>query len=593
MQRRSSHDDFEKEIKSHLDLEAEEQSRTDVANSEAERRARIAFGNVRQVSEDVRSVYRSRAVEDAWQDVRFGARVLRKNPGFTIVAALTLALGIGANTAIFSVIEAVMLRALPFSDSDQLVRIYSTKDGVLIGGNRNPGGPSAMDVQDFARGNHTFQQMVEYDHWRKNVSFGEGRAEPEQMRIGLVPAAYFQVLKIQPVMGRLFTAEECQTGKNYVAAISAQLWKTRFDSDPSILGRKIRINDELYTIVAVMPDIVPPWMEGHSGGDASAIHVWTPFVDTNSFTEAARGDRGDFALGRMKPGVTLEQAQADLAVIASQLAATYPIDHGIGVRIERLSDTRVTNLRPMLYLLTAAVGLILLIACVNLANLLLARNTVRERELALRGALGAERGRLVRQLLVETLLLALVGGGLGLVFAQAGVGALKAMQPERLPQLASIGVDWRVIAFTAAVALLTSAIFGLGPALAGTRMNLVETLKLGTRSGTSGTSTQRMRSALVIVEMAMSLMLLVAASLLVQSILRLERQQLGIRQDHVLKGHFYIPPVRYTDVGAITRFSDQFGDKVRALPGVVDASVTTLFPPDNGWTQMLGIPGHP
>lgn len=586
-------DDYEREIEAHLELEAQEQSRPASSGSEAKSRARAAFGNVMKASEEVRGIYRSRRAEDLWQDVRFGLRMLGKSPGFTAVAALTLALGIGANTAIFSVIEAVMFRGLPFPASDQLVRIYSTRDGVPIGGIANPGGPSAMDIEDFAKANHTFEQMVSYDHWRKNVSFVDGASQPEQMRVGLVAAAYFQILRIEPLLGRLFTAEEDQAGKNYVAAISTQLWKTRFNADPGILGRKIRINDELYTIVAVMPDVVPPWMEGHSGGDATAIHVWTPFIYTNALTEGARGARGDFALGRLKPGVTLKQAQADLAAIAARLAATYPVNRGIGVSIERLAETRVRNLRPMLYLLVGAVSLILLIACVNLANLLLARNTVRERELALRGALGAERGRLVRQLLVETMLLSMLGGGIGLLLAELGVDGLKRMQPANLPQLLTIAVDWRVLVFIAPVALATSLIFGLGPALTGSRVNLVESLKLGMRSGTAGSGAQRMRSALVIVEMAMSLMLLIAASLLVQSILRLERQQLGIRKDHVLKGHFYMPPVRYPDAGAITRFSDRFGDQVRATPGVIAASVTTLFPPENGWTQMLGIPGRP
>jgi predicted permease len=239
------------------------------------------------------------------------------------------------------------------------------------------------------------------------------------------------------------------------------------------------------------------------------------------------------------------------------------------------------------------VSLILLIACVNLANLLLARNSVRERELAMRAALGAGIGRLVAQLLAETLLLALIGGGVGLVLARMGVASLARMRPDNLPQLDATGVNWRVLMFTVAVSLVTSLVFGLGPALTGARLNPVNALRLGSRSGTAGSQAQRMRNILVVVEVAMSLMLLVGASLLVQSILRLERQQLGIRQDHLLTGHFYLPGVRYPDSGAITRFSDQFADRVRTLPGVLEASVTTIYPPDYNWMQMLGIPGRP
>jgi predicted permease len=240
-----------------------------------------------------------------------------------------------------------------------------------------------------------------------------------------------------------------------------------------------------------------------------------------------------------------------------------------------------------------AVSLILLIACVNLANLLLARNSARERELAMRAALGAGRGRLVRQLLVETLLLSVIGGALGLLLARGSVTALTRMHPEGLPQLSSLTVDGRVLVFTLAVSLLTALLFGLVPAFTGARLNLVEALKLGSRTTTSGSGAQRMRRALVVTEMAMSLMLLVGAGLLVQSIVHLQRQRLGIRKDHLLTGHFYLPGVRYPDSGAITRFCDHFGDLVRALPGVVEASVTTIYPPTYNWTQMLTIDGHP
>jgi predicted permease len=588
-ERRDRQKELNRELESHLELEAEEQIDSGLSAEEARYAARRAFGNTALIQEDVRAIWNMVWLERFAGYGKYAARSLRKNPGFTVIAMLTLALGIGANTAIFSAIDAVMLRPLPFPAADQLVRIYSTKNGIPIRGTSAAGGPSVLDMQDFAQNSHSFQKMVAYDAWRKNVSFGNS-AEPQQMRVGLVPAAYFEVLEIQPIMGRLFTAEENQEGKNYVAAISAWLWRERFAGDKAILGQKIRINDELYTIVAVMPDVIPEWMESTRVGP---IEVWTPFAFPDALSESSRGARGDFALARMKPGVSLEQAQSDLATIAARLAAQYPVDEGIGVAVKRLSDTRVGTLRPMLFLLMGAVSLILLIACVNLANLLLARNSARQRELAVRTALGAGRAELVRQLLAETLLLSLIGGAVGLALAQVGLASLARMHPADLSQLDSIGIDWRVLAFTLLVSLTSSFLFGVGPALTGSRLNLVDALKQGGRSGAAGRPAQRVRNLLVMTEMAMSLMLLVGATLMVRSIMALEHQRLGIRQDHLLKGHIYIPGVHYRNSRAIARFCDDFAARVRALPGVIDATVTTVYPPNNGWTQMLNIPGHP
>jgi putative ABC transport system permease protein len=523
------------------------------------------------------------------QDFRFGLRILLKSPAFAAVAILTLALGIGANTAIFSVIETVMFQPLPFPGAGRIVRVYETQNGQRVGGDAN--GPSPMDMRDFAQANRTFDDMVVYDTWRKNVSFAGIQAAPEQMYVGLVSGKYFDALGIKPIMGRLFTEQESYVGKNYLAAISTRIWRARYASDPAILGRKVLINDEPYTIIGVVPDVVPEWMDGRD------VQIWTPLkfadVSGDQWTEVGRRGRGWYSLGRIKPGVSLEQAQADLTTIAAALAAAHPVDNGIGVALEKLSETRADNLRPMLLLLMGAVSLILLIACVNLANLLLARNRVRERELAMRAALGAGRARLVSQLLAETLLLGLLGGGAGLLLARVGVQALAAMHPQDMPQLASLGIDWRVLLFTLFVSLATAVIFGLGPALTGTRLNLVETLKLGAGTTTAGSGAQRMRNILVVTEMAMSLMLLVGAGLLVQSIWRLQRQQLGIRHDHLLTGHFYLPPVHYPDAGAIVRFSDQFADRIRALPGVTEATITTIWPPTYNWTQMFEIPGRP
>ena len=586
--RRNREEEFKRELEAHLELETQEQQGSGVTPQEAHYAARRAFGNTTLVQEDVRGVWNAIWLERFTRDVKYAARSLRKSPGFAAVAVLTLALGIGANTAIFSAINALMLQPLPFSAADQLVRIYSIQNG-MFNTFANPDGPSALDVRDFAQRSRSFQNMVAYDTWAKNVSFGESTGQPEQMAVGLVPAAYFEILDVRPIIGRFFSEDENQEGKNYVAAISAQLWRNRFDGDPSVLGRKIRINGEPYSIVAVMPDVIPTWVEPGRHSE-----IWTPFpYSPDLWSERGRGERGYAVLARLKPGVSLEQAQADLSVIAAALAAEHPVDEGVGVAVKRLADSRVGALRPMLYLLMGAVSLILLIACVNLANLLLARNSTRQRELAVRAALGAGRGGLVRQLLAETLLLSLIGGAVGFACAEIGLRALARMRPENLPQLASVGIDCRVLTFTLLVSLVTSLLFGLAPAFLGTRLDLVDALKQGGRSGSPGRSSQRVRNLLVITEMAMCLMLLVGASLLVRSIMRLQGQNLGIRQDHLLRGRIYLPPVRYTNPGVRTRFCDDFATRVRALPGVMDATVTTVYPPINGWTQMLVIPGHP
>jgi len=520
--RESREDDLRRELETHLELEAEEQQGSGLSREDADHAAQRAFGNATSVAEDVRESWGPDWIDKFRRDLRYGARTLRKSPGFTLVAVLTLALGIGANTAIFSAIDALMLRPLPFSAPDELVRVYSIKGGVSDTF-ANPNGPSVLDVRDFAQRSHSFQKMVAYDTWRKNVRFGGSPGEPEQMRVGLVPAAYFEVLDVRPIIGRLFTDEENQEGKNYVAAISVQLWKNRFASDPAILGRKIRINGESYTVVAVMPELIPEWVES---GRLDSVEVWTPFAFSDVWSESARGGRGYLALGRLKPGVSLNQAQADLSVIADALAAEHPVDQGVGVAIKKLADTRVGSLRPMLFLLMGAVSLILLIACVNLANLLLARNAARQRELALRSALGSARGGLIRQLLAETLLLSFLGAAAGLVLAKIALESVAGIHPPDLPQLASVGIDWRVVTFTLCVSLVTALLFGLAPALTGTRVNLVDVLKQGGRSTSMGRSGKRMRDILVATEMAMSLMLLVGASLLVQSIISLQHQSL-------------------------------------------------------------------
>src|SRR6266481_739590 len=522
------------------------------------------------------------------KDVRYAARKLQSNKGFTTIAVLTLALGIGTNTAMFSILNAVMLSPLPFKNPDRLVRIYTTKAQVVIG-------PSALDARDFGNLSSTFEQVVAYDIWRKNVSGMAGEIQAEQLAVGLVPAEYFRILGVNPVMGRFFTAEENELGKHHVAALNYSFWQSHFNGDREVLGKTIRINNEPYTIVAVMPDVIPEWMEiPHK-----VPQVWTPFVPYPGIWEADhRGDRNFSVLGRLKPNVTLQEAKTDLSRIAANLSQEYPLDRGWGADLEKLSDTRVGSLRPVLFLLTGAVGLLLLIACANLTNLLLARNSFRYREIAMQTALGASKWVLMRQLLTETMLMALIGGILGTGLAWAGCRMLERMHPSKLPQLSSINMDVTVLIFALGLSLLTSLIFGILPSLSATKVNLTNALKDSGRSSTSGSSRQYGRRLLATAEMAFAVMLLIAAGLVIQSLLKFQLQQPGFQVDHLLTAHLFLPSTRYPQPEKITQFANDLQRRVQALPGVQEVSIASepgLPDPGytaNGWTQKFTLPGH-
>ncbi len=521
------------------------------------------------------------------QNFRFAVRQLRKSSGFTAIAGFTLALGIGASTVIFAVLDTVLLRPIPFSHPDRLVRIFSTKPAEVTG-------PSPLDLRDFASLNHTFEKMAVYDVWRKNVSLDSGSIEPEQMRVGLVPGEYFEVLGVKPLMGRFFKDEENRWGNNLVAIISYDFWQTRFHGDRSILGKTVRINDERYAIIGVTPGEVPDFWIGTPPGKTE---IWTPFVpyvDSNSsvWKESARGDRGWGAIGRLKPGVTLEEAQADLARIAGSLATQYPADHSVGVKLQALQEDRVRDLRPMLRLLMGAVLLILFIACSNVANLLLARNSARTREIAVRTALGARASTVLRQFAAENLALGLLGGILGSGLAWCGCATVARIHPAQLPQLSGMQVDSRVLAFALCISVLSSLVFGTVPAVMGLKVSPAEAFRGDSRTNTGSKSRKRLGRLFVVSEMAFAVMLLIGTGLLMQSLFRLQNQRTGFRPDHILRTHLYLPRVRYPDVISITRFCDQYVTQVRALPGVIDATVSAASPPVDEWKQHFTIDGR-
>jgi len=515
-------------------------------------------------------------------DLRYAIRQLRKSPGFTILVLGTLALGIGASTAMFGVLNAILLRPLPFREPDRLVRVLSAQNGRV-------GGPSPLDVRDFAAANHTFEKIVAFDVWRKNVSISNGSTEPEQRPVGLVPAAYFEVLDIKPLFGRLFTEEEQHWGNQFEVIISYGFWQGKFHGDPSVLGKSVRINDEPYTIIAVMPPHLPAWWFKGPHGE---IELWAPFTPYPTlWDETSRGNRDFSSIGRLKEGVTVAQAQADLERIAANLAARYPADHAVGVLLRRLQEDQEGGLRPTVLLLMGAVILILLIACSNIANLLLARNSRRTREIAVRVAIGAAKWVLVREFVIENLTLGLLGGTLGCALADGGCALIVRFHPRQLPQLATVNIDLAVLVFGFAISVLSSLVFGTLPAWLGLHVNPSDAFKEGGRTTTS--TSQRFGRLFVASEMALAVMLLVGTGLLTRSLLRLQDQQPGFRVDHLMRTHLFLPSVRYPQPAAITRFCDEYAARVRQLPGVTDAVISAAYPPDDEWMQPFTIAGRP
>jgi putative ABC transport system permease protein len=594
--RRSNEDELDEEILAHLAIEAKQRVEAGETPEQAEHSARREFGNVGTVKEVTRGMWGllqgAHRFESLTQDLRYAGRGVRRTPGFAITAILILGLGIGANAVIFRMVDAALLRPLPFPESDRLVCIRSTENGMPVGS------PSALDMRDFAAGARSFEGLVVYDHWRKNVSGILGSSQAEEMVVGLVPGNYFKLLRIQPIVGRLFSEGESVYGNHYVAIISSRFWQERFGGDSGILSKTLRINGETYSIVGVVPDVIPGWMDETT----APIRLWTPFASQNAWSEAGRGGRDNSSLARLKPGVSYEKAGVELATMAARLAQEHPVDQGIGAVLQPLADTRAGPVRPILIMLSAAVAMVLVIACANLASLLLARNSARSREMAVRAALGAGRPRLLRQLLLEALILALAGAvaGLGLASA-AGLALARVNGSASLPytsasnvlgQFSSAVPDLRIVLFALGVSLITAVLFGVAPAFTGTRVSLSDTLKEGSRSGAVGVGRQHFRRVLVIAEIALSLVLVCGAGLLTQTMARLLRQNPGFRPDHLLIAHMYVPPARYPDSDAISRFCDSFGRRVRGLPGVLDASVATGYPPTIGWQQMFTIPGQ-
>ena len=504
-----------------------------------------------------------------WQDLRYGVRMLVKSPGFTFVAVVALALGIGANTAIFSVVNAVLLRPLPFVNAEQLVKVY---------GGRARGGTgytpvSYPDFADYKKQAQSFDRVASYS--LAGTTLMSGGDEPERLDGAVVSAELFPMLDAKPALGRVFSAEEDQPGAAPVIVLSYGLWQRRFNSDPKISGQEIIIGGRTATVLGVMPaDFKFPVQ-------AERVDYWSPLSSDPGIAPllTARGMRFLPVIASLKPNITLRQAEAEMNTLASQLAAQYPeTNTGGSVHLESLHEDLVGDIRPALLVLLGAVGFVLLIACANVANLSLARAAARSKEIAIRTALGASRMRVVRQLLTESLLLSLCGGALGLMLALWGVDLLIALSPPDVPRLAEIGIDARVLVFTLGVSILTGIVFGIAPALQISKHDLNESLKEGGRGSTEGLRRNRVRSLLVVSEVALSLMLLVGAGLLIKSFLRLLETNPGYDTEHVLAADIALSRTRYPEPTQQAAFFQQAIQRVASLPGVEAVGVTNLLP---------------
>lgn len=500
-------------------------------------------------------------MQTLWLDLRYGARMLVKQPGFTVIAVLTLALGIGANAAMFSVINAVMLRPLPFYEPDRLAMIW--EDASFIGFPQDT--PAPGNFADWKAQSQTFEDMAA----RGNRSFNlAGDGEPEKLQAYEVTANFFPLLGVKPALGRNFSPEEDQPGAPKVAIISHNLWQNRYGADPAILNRNILLNDEPYTVIGVMP-------ANFQFGE-SFINLWTP-IAFSSQDLANHGDHYLNVVGRMKPGVTLEQANADIRTIMKRIGERFPDEAGrLGVTVVGLHEQLVGKMGQVLWLLLGAVAFVLLIACANIAGLLLSRSAARQKEMAVRVALGAGRWAIVRQLLTEGVLLSGIGGALGLLLADWTFALLKLLVPSGMSRAVVLELDARVLLFALGVSLLAGVLFSLIPAWQASKVDLSITLKQG---GSSSVSEQRrLLNVFVAGELALSLVLLVGAGLLIQTLYRLQSHYFPLQAESVLTARTALPENKYREPAKRVAFYDQVLARVQSLPGVVSAGYSTTVP---------------
>jgi putative ABC transport system permease protein len=579
--------DIDREMRSHLELQVDANIRAGMSATEARAHALRSFGNVNKAVDDAYDVKGGGRFETVMQDARYGVRMLTKHKAFTAVAVTTLALGIGANTAIFSVVNELLLRPLPYRDAERIVMLWEvTPEG------RHQNTTSRANFRSWRDQSSSFEQMAAFTDQRVNLT---GAGEPEELSVQFATPQLFKVLGVDPILGRSFLPDDDGPGKTPVAVLSYPLWQRRFGGQSNIVGQQITLNGEKFSIIGVMPASFQFHIK-HRSGTGRPAELWTILPMPIG---GGANERGRFlsVVGRLKDGVTLDQAGVELRTIEARLSDEVPqFNKNYSTEVLPLRDQFFGNVRRPLWLMLGAVGFVLLIACANVANLLLSLATSRQKEIALRAALGARRVRITRQLLTESLLLALFGSVLGLVFAWLGIKALIAISPRDLVSLQSVGLNVTVLLWTLGVSVLTGLIFGLAPALHISRLDLNDSLKEGGKSESAQAGgSRRLRSALVVSEIALAVVLLASAGLLIKSFVRLQQVDRGFNTDNILTMVVRLPDAAYSQDPQIVNFFGQALEHVRSLPSVRSAGMINFLPLYGGLGSATGfkIEGRP
>ncbi len=563
-------EDIDREMRAHVELQVEANIRAGMSPAEAREQAARSFGNVNRAVDAAYDVKGGGMFETLAQDVRYGARVLLKHKTFTSIAVLTLGLGIGANTAIFSVVNELLLRPLPYRDAQRIVMLWEiTPEG------RHQNTTSRANFRAWRDQSTSYQHIAAFSDQRLTLT---GDGEPEEISSQLVIPDFFKALGVDPILGRTLLAEDGEPGSPLVAVLSYDLWQRRFGGQASVIGHPINLSGYKFEIVGVMPRNYQFHIK-HRSGSGRPAEIWIALpMPTGSVGE----DRGRFlsVVARLKDGVTPDQAAAELRTIEARLADETPeFNKNYSAEVLPLREQFFGNVRRPLWLMLGAVGFVLLIACANVANLLLSHATSREKEIALRAALGARRSRIVRQLLTESVMLALLGSLLGLGFAWLGIKALLLIGPRDLVNLQAIGMNFSVLLWTLGVSILTGVIFGLAPALHISRLNLNDSLKEGGKADAAqATGSKRLRSVLVVSEIALAVVLLASAGLLIRSFIRLQQVDRGFNTDNELTMVVRLPQARYPEDAQVVLFFNQANERLRNLPGVRSAGMVNFLP---------------
>jgi putative ABC transport system permease protein len=579
-QRETVINDIDREMRLHLEMQVDANIKAGMSPAEARENAMRSFGNLNRAVDAAYDVKGGGIFETLAQDIRYGARMLAKHKAFTSVAVITLALGIGANTAIFSVVNELLLRPLPYRDADRIVTVWEVSPG-----GRHQNSTSRANFRAWRQQTTSFNYMSVFSDQRLNLT---GTGDPEELSVQFTSPDFFKILGVDPILGRTFLPEDDKGGQSPVAVLSYGLWQRRFGGQANLVGQPITLNDTKFTVIGVMPPSFQFHFKQHSGTGRPA-ELWTILPMP---VGPGANERGRFlgTVARLKDGVSVDQAGAELRTIHARLSDTEPqFNKNYSAEVLPLREQFFGNVRRPLWLMLGAVGFVLLIACANVANLLLSLATSREKEIALRAALGARRTRIIRQLLTESLLLALLGSVLGLGFAWLGIKALVAISPRDLVSLQTVGLNLTALAWTLGVSILTGIIFGLAPALHISRLNLNDSLKDGGKSESSQASgSRRLRNALVVSEIALAVVLLASAGLLIRSFLRLQHVDRGFNTDNILTMVVRLPD-RYREDPQVINFFSQTLERVRQLPTVRSAGMVNFLPLYGGMGSSTGF----